>query len=327
MKILFVKLGAIGDALMARGLPALAKRLHPDSRLTWVAGRGVAPLVRLFPGVDQVVVADDAALLLGALPQRLGAGLRLASDLGLGRWDLVLTGHADRRYRLLTAFVRAGERRGFGPGFPKPGRFHGDEYARLLHNIDGPAAPAAPLPGLRVALDQGLASRLRGKGPAALLFPGGARNALRDGPLKRWPLRHYAALAKLLLKRGWRVWLGGGAGDAWTREAFQGLKTLDLIGATDLPQTLALCAAAKAVVSHDSGPMHLAQASGAKVIALFGPTPPASFVDPRSDSRVIWGGEELACRPCYDGRDFAPCADNICLGHVAPGRVLRLVLA
>ncbi len=46
MRVLFVKIGAIGDALMARGLPLALRRDHPGARLTWAAGRTIAPLVR-----------------------------------------------------------------------------------------------------------------------------------------------------------------------------------------------------------------------------------------------------------------------------------------
>jgi heptosyltransferase-2 len=155
-----------------------------------------------------------------------------------------------------------------------------------------------------------------------LIFPGGARNLMRDNPLRRWPLRHYGALARLAADAGWRVWLGGSAGDVWVRGEFEGLPHVDLLGRTDLPQTLALCARADAVVTHDSGPSHLAQASGSRVLTLFGPTLPSNFMDPAAPARALWGGVGLACRPCYDGLDFAACPDNVCLSSLTPGDVL-----
>lgn len=323
MRILFVKLGAVGDAVMARSLPALARQRHPQGRFTWLAGRGVAPLVRLFEGVDEVVEADDAAILAGGPWARTRALAALAWSLAGRSFDLVLTGHADPRYRALGALVPAASRRSFGPGLPLPGRYHGDEYARLLDGGEAPAAPRPPLRPLRPRLDAALARRLgRGQG-GILLFPGGAKNLLRDDALRRWPLGHYAALARMLRRRGRAVWIGGSASDAWVRQAFQGLGCADLVGMADLPQTLALCARARAVVTHDSGPLHLAQAAGARVVALFGPTLPSEKLRPQPGSLALWGGERLACRPCYDGRDYAPCTDNACLRGIGPETVFK----
>lgn len=68
--------------------------------------------------------------------------------------------------------------------------------------------------------------------------------------------------------------------------------------------------------------MHLAIASGAKVLALFGPTIPSEKVPVDEKVRVLWGGEHLDCRPCYDGRNYADCDDNQCLKSITVERVL-----
>lgn len=323
MNILFVKLGAMGDAVMARTLPAAARARHPQARFSWLAGRSLAPLLRLFEGVDEVIEADDAALLQGSPVARLRELARLGLRLAGRRFDLVLTGHADARYGALSATVLAGRRRSFGPGLPLSGRWHGDEYARLLDGDEGAGQERPALKALRPALDKALAAGLGGGSRSVLLFPGGAKNLLRDDALRRWPLAHYRSLARSLRASGRKVWLGGAASDDWVRPAFKGLGCIDLIGRADLPQTLALCARAGAVVTHDSGPLHLAQASGAPVVALFGPTTPSEKVDPASRTQVLWGGHGLSCRPCYDGRDYAPCTDNRCLAGILPAQVLQ----
>jgi heptosyltransferase-2 len=324
MRVLFVKLGAIGDALMARGLPVELKRLHPQARLTWMAGRSLAPLVALFPGVDRVLAVDDAGLLAGSPPRQALALLGAWGRLGPGRWDQVLVGHADPRYGWM-ALPAWGPRRSFQAGqLPLAGRYHGDEYVRLLTGEAAPGAERPPLDPLRVMLQPALRRRLGRPGPRRLLlFAGGARNLLRDDGLRRWPLEHYASLARMAARRGWRVILGGGPGDGWVRPAFQGQRLVDLIGACDLPQTLALCSAVDRVLTHDSGPLHLAMAAGAKVTALFGPTQPHEKVDPRAGATVLWGGEAMACRPCYDGRGYADCPDPACLRSVSPAAALQ----
>ena len=75
------------------------------------------------------------------------------------------------------------------------------------------------------------------------------------------------------------------------------------------------------VITHDGGPLHLALLAGTRLIALFGPTSPHEKVPERDGVVVLWGGADLACRPCYDGNDYADCPLNVCLTEVSVERV------
>ena len=197
----------------------------------------------------------------------------------------------------------------------------------MITGAEGPAQEPSVLPEFPLALSEALRAALATLPvPVVALAPGGARNILSDVPLKRWPLSHYADLARRLLAQGCGVVLTGAASDVWVREGFAGLGVLDLIGKTSVLELLGLYAACDAVVTHDSGPLHLARLAGAPLVALFGPTVPAEFV--RADSRtvVLWGGAHLPCRPCYDGRRFADCHDNVCMQSVSPGEVEAVVM-
>jgi heptosyltransferase-2 len=72
----------------------------------------------------------------------------------------------------------------------------------------------------------------------------------------------------------------------------------------------------------DTGPMHLARLVAAPLIALFGPTMPSQFIIEDERTVALWGGAHLACRPCYDGRELATCANNVCMSSIAPAKVL-----
>ena len=133
-------------------------------------------------------------------------------------------------------------------------------------------------------------------------MPGGAKNVLRESALKRWPVQHYVAVARALLADGLDVALVGNSDDEWVRPHFAGMGVTDLMGGASLPETLDLFANSDLVIAHDTGPMHLARLVGARLIALFGPTSPSNFVLPDDATTVLWGGEHLACRPCYDGK-------------------------
>jgi heptosyltransferase-2 len=143
--------------------------------------------------------------------------------------------------------------------------------------------------------------------------------------VRRWPLQHYRQLAVELLKRGFRVAITGAPSDNFVRGAFADLSIIDLVSQTSVTELLALFGTCALVITHDSGPLHVAQLAGARTLALFGPTNPAEFVRDPTRVRVIWGGADLVCRPCYDKRRYAPCGDNRCVKEITVQEVLRAV--
>ena len=113
------------------------------------------------------------------------------------------------------------------------------------------------------------------------------------GPAKRWPDYHYAALAKLLITDGKKVWLFGSEKDKPACELIRSQLSaeeqkhcINLAGITSLTQAIDLIAACDAAVSNDSGLMHIAAAVNTPLIALYGPTSPG-FTPPLSDQATI----------------------------------------
>jgi heptosyltransferase-2 len=155
------------------------------------------------------------------------------------------------------------------------------------------------------------------------IVPGGTSNVLGQQVLRRWPVERYVALAGQLLDRGWEIVLLGGPEDAWVKPYFDQLMVTDCIGTLSLPEVVSACDACDAVVTHDTGPLHLAGLSDTCLVGVFGPTDPATRVPRRPFVVGIWGGQGFACRPCYDGRNFAPCQFNGCMHQITTELVLR----
>jgi heptosyltransferase-2 len=150
------------------------------------------------------------------------------------------------------------------------------------------------------------------------------------GAAKRWPAAHFASLAAQLPLP---VLLLGSAKEATLcaeiaqhANAARPGQCTDLSGRTSLDQALALIATAKAMVSNDSGLMHVAAAFGTPQVAVFGSSSPL-HTPPLSDhAHVIWLKNDatyqppLDCAPCFQRE--CPLGHTRCLVDIAPARVL-----
>ncbi|AWH88681.1 ADP-heptose--LPS heptosyltransferase RfaF [Limnobaculum parvum] len=114
------------------------------------------------------------------------------------------------------------------------------------------------------------------------------------GPAKRWPHYHYATLANSLIPMGYQIALFGSEKDREAGEEIVHALPADLqhhchnlAGSTQLDQAVILIAACNAVVSNDSGLMHIAAALNKPLVALYGPSSP-DFTPPLTrDAKVI----------------------------------------
>jgi heptosyltransferase II len=322
-RALIVKLGAIGDVIMA--LPAVRALYDGGIQIDWVCGSAVFPLLECYSWLKLLPVNDRAILSGTAVERIMGLG-NLWQMVAETPYELCATLYYDQRYRVLTLPVRAERKlmlsRASRENLLVPGRSYADEYARVLSGSEDGYNPSSLSPvrpdRLPSALPLPESTRRR-----VALVPAGASNMLRQQTLRRWPVENYVLVAKELLLRGWDVILMGGPDDVWVRPFFAELKITDCLGRLTLPQVITACDQCDAVISHDTGPLHLAGLSQTPLVGLFGPTDPSNFLPRREFVTGIWGGVNFACRPCYDGSNFAPCKHNGCMHQVTPELVVR----
>lgn len=327
-RVLVIKLAAIGDAVMASTIIPAARTRWPASEITWVAGRSVAPLARLFDGVDRVVEVDDVQLLRGGPAARASTLARAWAAIGRG-YDLALIAHGDRRYRTLVWWCGARDVRqvAFGQHASANG-WHGAGYAAL---VDGQlaatcASHSAPYAALRADRLDVLRDQVWAE-PFVVISPGGARNVLRDDNLRRWPLEHWVSLTRDLVSSGLRVVAVGSGDDAAETAACAAAGARDCAGQTPIDQLVAVLARASCVIAHDSGVLHVAMLAGSPCIALFGPTRPEERIPPDGRVTVMSAAAGLSCAPCYDGFRYAVCGRNACLADVPAAAVAAEVRA
>ena len=181
-----------------------------------------------------------------------------------------------------------------------------------------------PLPALHIDAEERNAAlqqyHLDVERPVLALCPGA-----EFGPAKRWPEKHYAAVAAARIAAGEQVWIFGSEKDAPVAEAIRAAlpETLrehckNLAGKTKLAQAIDLLSCAHAVVSNDSGLMHIAAALNRPLVAVYGSSSP-QFTPPLADDVEIVR-LDLACSPCF--KRECPLGHLQCLQDLPPARVL-----
>ena len=120
------------------------------------------------------------------------------------------------------------------------------------------------------------------------------------GAAKRWPDEYYAALARQYVENGWQVWLFGSDKDRPVCDniaAGAGGGCTNLAGSTSLAQAVDLLSLADAVVSNDSGLMHVAAALDRPLVAVYGSSDPGFTPPLNARHQVLSLG--LDCSPCF----------------------------
>jgi heptosyltransferase-2 len=315
--ILIVKIGAIGDVVMSLAMLPWLRRRHPRARITWICGSLVAPLIAQTKMVDEIIEVPEERLLTGSFRQKIVSLLQVWRGLFGRKFDLALTAHSDPRYRLITLPIRAKVQRSWNRKtkriMPLPGRYHAREYLRLATGGDGPDEPEIEFPKIHVQSNW--------KKPLIAVAPGGAKNVLADNAQRRWPIEYYAEVISFFSKE-YQVVVTGAKSDEWVLPFLPSGSFTNLLGQASLLELIGLYQSANLLITHDSGPLHLAKLAKCPTLALFGPTNPFERTSPSERIDVLWGGEGLPCRPCYDGKTFAPCSNHLCMKSIHPQMVI-----
>jgi lipopolysaccharide heptosyltransferase II len=299
----------LGDAVMA--LPAIAdvRRVAPDASIAIAARPIIAPLFGLVPAIDDTIVLPHVATLRDPRGWRaLGAGL------AGGQFDTALLLPNSMHAAIVASRARIPERWGYRAGWRgglltravrrTSGLHQVEYYQQLVHALGFPNGPLEPSvtvpPAAREAAGRVLEQAgWDGRTPLVAFAPGAAY-----GGAKRWPAASFAELAAALAADGVRSVMVGSAADAATgREVLSALgrrgstdPVTDLIGTTDLATLAGVLSHCRALVTNDSGAMHLGAAVGISVTAVFGPTDERATRPLGDAHRVVLN--PVWCRPC-----------------------------
>jgi heptosyltransferase-2 len=310
MRILIIGPSWVGDMVMAQTLFQCLKQRHPDCAIDVLAPEWSRPLLERMPEVRQALSfpLGHGALEL-ATRRRIGRSLR-------GQYDQAILLPNSLKSALVPFFA----------GIPKRTGWRGEWRYGLLNDVrsldkaryplmierfmalayePGTTLPQPyPQPRLRIdpaSRDQALAKfSLSLDRPVLTLCPGA-----EFGESKRWPAEHYAAVAEARIRQGWQVWIFGSkkdhpVGEDIRQRLIPGLReeAVNLSGDTSLAEAIDLMSCSDAVVSNDSGLMHVAAALDRPLVAVYGSTSPG-FTPPLAEQvEVVRLGIE--CSPCFE---------------------------
>lgn len=326
--ILILRFSSLGDVVMATSAARWLRVRRPKARILLATKGAFAPILEGQPDLDGVLpllqdglggllgrcraAGVDAVLDLHANLRSRLLGLRLGVP--LQRWDVQ---SLNRRLRVSLPQWR----------LPEPAPVIQRYTAAAAALIGEPAPTEALLPRLAVA-----------EGPRAWAEawlreqgwqPGQRLVAVAPGaawPTKRWGIEHLAqTLAMVSEFDKVRFVLLGSAAEAPLAESVKAAMKKGADNAFnaceqtgDLRRLSALISLCQAFLGHDSGPMHVAEALGVPISALFGPTVRAFGFYPQGPGHRVFE-QDLNCRPCsVHGGERCPLGHHDCMEKIEP---------
>ena len=329
-RILVVGPAWVGDMVMAQSLFITLKQHYPDVIIDVLAPDWSLPLLSRMSEVNKAI-----ALPVSHGEFALGKRFRLGRQLCNGGYTQAIVIPRSYKAALVPFFagipLRTGYRGEMRYGIINDMRVLDKDVLTqtvqrqvalgLPENTEKP--PVIPYPNLvidannqqRLLAELGLTQKEEVVG----MMPGA-----EYGPAKQWPVTYYHELARELIAAGYQVWVFGSEKERALGEqiAQAGNAVTNLCGKTRLEDVIDLVALCNSVVSNDSGLMHVACATGRRIIAIFGSTTP-QYTPPLTDNKEIIY-HNLECSPCF--KRICPLKHMNCLGEISPMEVLENVL-
>ena len=306
LRILLVRLSALGDVAVGLHILSTLRARFPSAHLGWLIEDRFASLVEAHPELDSTHIYARKGLRFPWNWWRIPGFLH---SVRRERYDVALDLQGNLKSGVLAALAGAKRRAGLGGSMSREGnRWFVRERIEppvLPHRLDAYHAlvDAVFLPGPRAfaRLEPGAEQH------GAIVLHGGTS---RFGAFKRWPPERFADLGDRLATRlRAPVWLTAGPGERAQVEAVRARMRTEarIVEPADLPSLVRVLAGARVVVAGDTGPAHLAAATGVATVVLFGPKDPA--VHAPAGARVATVRNGVRCSPC----SLRACPAPVCM--------------
>lgn len=302
MKTLIIGPSWVGDMMMSQSLYRTLKQLDPNNEIDVMAPTWCRALLNKMPEVNQSI-----AMPLGHGEFEFSKRRQLGKSLRINHYDHAIVLPNSFKSALIPFFAKIPQRTGWKGEMRyfllnDMRRLDKKAFPLMVQRYIALAYPknevhsanelAQPLLWPKLNVDQNeinntlVTFNISQDTPLIGFCPGA-----EFGPAKRWPDYHYAALANMLVKQNAKILIFGSINDHEVGEKIiaqmtHGDQCINLAGKTSLEQAVSLISACKAVITNDSGLMHVAAALDRPLVALYGPSSPA-FTPPLSEKAEV----------------------------------------
>lgn len=289
-QILVIKLGALGDFVLAMGPFRAIRDHHPDAHITLLT-------TPAFVAMGKACGYFDTIWNHGRPAKCDLAGLwRLYRSLRGGQFDRVYDLQTSTRSSFYRNFMRQAEWSGVAAGCSHP---HANPARDSMHTLDRQAeqlamagiarTPPADLSWAQVDLGR---FNLPATGKYILMVPGGSSHR----PEKRWPAQNYGELAALLSEHGLQSIILGAGAECALADEIEALcpSAFSFVDRTSFMEIIALARGAVWAIGNDTGPMHLIAAARCPSLVLFSGASDPALCAPRGTNVTILRRDPLA---------------------------------
>jgi len=314
---------AIGDTVLMSGILPDIRRSYPKAQIILFSGSSNYQMGRLLPGVDEVVPLNINNPIAAV---RLLRSRRVEVLCDFGPWPRInAICSALSGARFLIGFRTPGEHRhyAYDQAVEHSRRVHELENQRALVKALGVESHSLPQLSVAARLPQVLSPK---KYIVFHPWPAGYRSYLKE-----WPQEHWLELAARVGQLGCQIVITGGPSDRRRAEQVRerlaarvASPVLNLAGQTALAETIRMLQDAAAVVSVNTGIVHLASAVGTPVISLNGPTNAARW-GPLGSASISVNAEGPDCGYLHLGFEYEGHRED-CMASIEPDRVFEALV-
>lgn len=294
-KILVIKLGALGDFIQASGPFKAIRQHHSSETITLLTSKYFYDFAKISPWFDHIKIDHRPKPLQFMKWLKLRTWIR---NSGFTRvYDLQTSDRSNFYYKMLMPFSTLDPKpdwSGIAPGCSHP---HDNPRRDLMHTIDRQKeqlkiAGIDKIPSGDFSWVNTNISSFGLNDNFVIIVPGGASHR----PNKRWPAHYYSELIEYFTSEEIQVVLIGGKEEKPLLSELEkvDLNCISLAGKTTLIDLFGLARKSIATIGNDTGPMHIAAASGCKTIVLYTPTSDPSLCAQRGDNVTIFQTDSIS---------------------------------
>jgi heptosyltransferase-2 len=332
-KILIIQTAFPGDVILTLPLLQVLKRELPDSNIDFICIPKTAEILEGNPLINELIVYDKKKSGIKGFSE-------LIRKLRKAKYDILISPHRSFRSSLISYFSDARKKISFDKSAMSILYNERVKYEQGMHEIQRNLSLLKPV-GIseknilppELFISNAIKTKISEYLQAKNIQPENKFICIAPGSVwytKRYPKEKFTELCDLLLEKDFKIFLTGGIADKSISEFILkntiNKNVIDTTGEFSFKESAELISRAELLITNDSAPLHLANAVGTKVFAIFGATIPAFGFYPYGKEDKIFETDGLKCRPCsIHGGNECPVRTFECMERIHPVSLINSI--